>query len=223
MSSGLGLAVRPLLSQRLPDSRQGGGRKDFQRFGRLKKCQVIPHSRLESRYYFISIVSIRKSILLTFWSKLTKWNAKWEYIFDGKDSRNNFFSLKKNLGCDYDIAFIALCQAEDGKRTESEPSTLSIITLPEKVRNLRLDNSAPTSLTIKWDAPVVSTSHKYKVSISGSTPALEDDEQDSEWVASTTEIAGSTFNLADQVTILQTIQRTFHFVIFFLLTFRGMV
>ncbi len=96
---------------------------------------------------------------------------------------------------------------------------MSIITLPEKVRNLRLDNSAPTSLTIKWDAPVVSTSHKYKVSISGSTPALEDDEQDSEWVASTTEIAGSTFNLSDQVKFSSTIHQLSYFVEVFLLKF----
>lgn len=71
---------------------------------------------------------------------------------------------------DYEINIISLCQAEDGKRTESEPFILSnVATKPEKVRNLRLDASAPTSLTIKWDAPVVSTNYKYKVSINGNT------------------------------------------------------
>lgn len=102
-------------------------------------------------------------------------------------------------GCDYDIAFIALCQAEDGKRTESEPSTISIITLPEKVRNLRMSDSTPTSITIKWDAPIVSTSHKYKVSISGATPSVEDDEQEMiDWVTPAAEFGGSTINMSDQ-------------------------
>ena len=94
-----------------------------------------------------------------------------------------------------------MCQAEDGKRTESEPSTISIITLPEKVRNLKLDSSTPTSLTIKWDAPVVSTSHKYKVSISGAAKSTGDDDEDQiEWI-SPPEAAGSTFNLPEQVTV----------------------
>jgi hypothetical protein len=61
----------------------------------------------------------------------------------------------------------------------------STTTLPEKIRNLRLDNSTPNSLTIKWDAPVVSSNYKYKVLISGKTGGEEEeetDEQDSlEW------------------------------------------
>jgi hypothetical protein len=94
-----------------------------------------------------------------------------------------------------------LCQAEDGKRTESEPSTISIITLPERVRNLKLDSNTPTSLTIKWDAPVVSTSHKYKVSISGATPISGNDDEDQiEWI-SPPEVTGSTFNLPEQVNV----------------------
>ena len=103
-------------------------------------------------------------------------------------------------GTDYDIDFIALCQAEDGKRTDSEPASLSIITLPEKVRNLRLDNAAPTSMTIKWDAPVVSTSHKYKVSISGATPTNEDEEDEMiDFVTPVDNIGGSTMNIPEQV------------------------
>jgi hypothetical protein len=104
-----------------------------------------------------------------------------------------------NPATDYDVDFIALCQAEDGKRTESEPAMLSIITLPEKVRNLRLDNAAPTSLTVKWDAPVVSTSHKYKVTISGRMPASDDDEEEMiDWVTPVDPIGGSTLNVSEQ-------------------------
>lgn len=83
--------------------------------------------------------------------------------------------------CDYEINITSLCQSSDGKRTESEPFVLgNVATQPEKVRNLRLDNSTPTSIAIKWDAPVVSTNYKYKVSISGKTwSAVNDDEPDS--------------------------------------------
>ena len=76
---------------------------------------------------------------------------------------------------------------------------MSIITLPERVRNLRLDNAAPTSLTIKWDAPVISTSHKYKVSISGKTQTIEDDEEETvDLVAVADNVGGSTLNIAEQ-------------------------
>ena len=56
--------------------------------------------------------------------------------------------------------------------------------MPEKIRNLRLDNATANSLTLKWDAPVVSANYKYKVTISGKTgeEELETDEHDSlEW------------------------------------------
>ena len=72
-------------------------------------------------------------------------------------------------GLDYDISLTALCVSEDGKRTEGEASIISTTTLPEKIRNLRLENATANSLTIKWDAPVVSSNYKYKVNISGAT------------------------------------------------------
>ena len=72
-------------------------------------------------------------------------------------------------GLDYDISLTALCVAEDGKRTESDATPISTTTLPEKIRNLRLDNATANSLTIKWDTPVVSSNYKYKLNISGAT------------------------------------------------------
>jgi len=55
----------------------------------------------------------------------------------------------------------------------------STTTLPEKIRNLRLDNATANSLTIKWDAPVMSANYKYKVTIKGKVGEEEEgrDEQ----------------------------------------------
>lgn len=92
-------------------------------------------------------------------------------------SSKSFIILGLSPGQDYDIVLIALCVSDDGKRTESDPEVTSMTTLPEKVRNLRLDNATPNSLTIKWDAPVVSSNYKYKVTISGKT-SLDGDEPD---------------------------------------------
>jgi hypothetical protein len=81
----------------------------------------------------------------------------------------SFVVLGLGPGLDYDISLTALCVAEDGKRTESDATMISTTTQPEKIRNLRLDNATANSLTIKWDAPVVSSSYKYKINISGAT------------------------------------------------------
>ena len=96
----------------------------------------------------------------------------------------SFVILGLGPGLDDDISLTSLCVAADGKRTESDPATISTTTLPEKIRNLRLDNATANSLTLKWDAPVVSANYKYKVTISGKTgeEELETDEHDSlEW------------------------------------------
>ena len=81
----------------------------------------------------------------------------------------NFVIQGLGPGLDYDISLTSLCVADDGKRTESDPAAISTTTLPEKIRNLRLDNATANSITIKWDAPVVSSNYKYKINISGST------------------------------------------------------
>ncbi len=39
------------------------------------------------------------------------------------------------------------------KKYESEAATIDLFTLPEVVRNLRLDSATPNSIVIKWDAP----------------------------------------------------------------------
>ena len=81
----------------------------------------------------------------------------------------SFVVLGLGPGLDYDISLTALCVAEDGKRTESDATMISTTTQPEKIRSLRLDNATANSLTIKWDAPVVSSNYKYKINISGAT------------------------------------------------------
>ena len=73
---------------------------------------------------------------------------------------------------DYDIAVIACCMGNN-RRTLSEVTWVSFTTLPEPVRNLRVENSSPNSLTITWDAPLVSSNLKYKITIDGDTE--EDD------------------------------------------------
>lgn len=102
---------------------------------------------------------------------------------------------------DYEIDIISLCMAEDGKRTESEPFTLSnVATKPEKVRNLKLDSSTPTSLTIKWDAPVVSTSYKYKVSINGNTLTDDNSFEGSMDLLTGNDVGGGSSNLEHKIT-----------------------
>ena len=91
----------------------------------------------------------------------------------------SFVILGLAPGLDYDISLTALCVAEDGKRTESDSTMISMTTLPEKIRNLRLDNATANSITIKWDAPVVSSNYKYKINISGSTTQGKKNQQKS--------------------------------------------
>ncbi len=87
------------------------------------------------------------------------------------------FNVKGLQQCqDYDIAVTALCMAENGRRTESEVALVNLTTLPEKVKNLRLDQSTPNSITVKWDTPMIALNLKYKVTISGDTGTDEDEE-----------------------------------------------
>lgn len=81
---------------------------------------------------------------------------------------------------DYDIAVTALCVAENSRRTESDVSLVNLTTLPEKVRNLRLDNATPNSITLKWDTPMMALNLKYKVTINGDTYPAQDEFDDLE-------------------------------------------
>jgi hypothetical protein len=74
---------------------------------------------------------------------------------------------------DYDISVIALCLAENNRRTESEISLVNLTTLPEQVRNLRLDHSLPNVLSVKWDTPLVAMNLRYFLTINGNT--MEED------------------------------------------------
>ena len=54
---------------------------------------------------------------------------------------------------DYDITVTTLC-VRDQITTESEASKISFTTLPESIKNLKLETSTPNSLTVKWDIPI---------------------------------------------------------------------
>jgi len=114
-------------------------------------------------------------------------------------SSKSFVILGLNPGQDYDIVLIALCVSDDGKRTESDPEVTSMTTLPEKVRNLRLDNSTPNSITIKWDAPVVSSNYKYRVTISGNTAQDGDEPDDDNDSLELTPESGEAQEIVDQL------------------------
>lgn len=85
------------------------------------------------------------------------------------------FLVRSLSSCqDYDIFVTALCLAEDGRKTESEPSSVTVTTLPEKIKNLHLENATPNSLSIAWDVVVATLNLKYKLVVSGDTGADED-------------------------------------------------
>ena len=70
---------------------------------------------------------------------------------------------------DYDISVMSLCVARATNRTESEKSLVTLTTLPEKVKNLKLDHAHPNSLSLKWDSPRLALNLKFKLTISGQT------------------------------------------------------
>ena len=76
---------------------------------------------------------------------------------------------------DYDITVTTLC-VRDQITTESEESKISFTTLPESIKNLKLESSTPNSLTVKWDIPIVTNGIKYVLAINANTS--EDDEAD---------------------------------------------
>ena len=89
------------------------------------------------------------------------------------------FNVRQMQQCqDYTVSVSALCMAdENSQRTESECSTVNLTTIPEKVKNLKLENSTPNSLSINWDTPLVGQNLRYKLSIEGS-PQFQEDESD---------------------------------------------
>ena len=54
-------------------------------------------------------------------------------------------------------------------KRESEKNTVTFTTRPEPVKNFRVENSTPNSLTVKWDASLVNSSEsghlKYNIMI----------------------------------------------------------
>ena len=77
---------------------------------------------------------------------------------------------------DYVITVTALCTAENEmQKTESDVSSISLTTTPEKIKNLKLDGSTfPNSIPIKWDAPLTALNLRYKLTINGNTEKVPD-------------------------------------------------
>ena len=86
--------------------------------------------------------------------------------------------IKDLLSCqDYEISIKTLCKIPENDRgTESEDSWAYLTTLPEKIKNLKEENSGPHSLTVKWDALIAASNLKYRLTINGNTKS--DDEPD---------------------------------------------
>ena len=55
---------------------------------------------------------------------------------------------------DYDVTMSALC-VYGSLRTEGEKVRLGLTTLPDRVRNLHMEHSSPNSISVKWDAPLI--------------------------------------------------------------------
>ena len=61
------------------------------------------------------------------------------------------------------------------QKTESDVSSISLTTTPEKIKNLKLDGSTfPNSIPIKWDAPLTALNLRYKLTINGNTEKVSD-------------------------------------------------
>ena len=61
------------------------------------------------------------------------------------------------------------------QKTESDASSISLTTTPEKIKNLKLDGSSfPNSIPIKWDAPLTALNLRYKLTINGNTEKVPD-------------------------------------------------
>ena len=70
---------------------------------------------------------------------------------------------------DYDVSVVSLCVSKAGVKEESDRAKTSFTTLPDPVKNLRMEHSTPNSILVKWDASPIPSSHvprsKLKLSI----------------------------------------------------------
>ena len=80
---------------------------------------------------------------------------------------------------DYDVDVTAVC-IKNSMRTESEPLSVKFTTLPETIRNLKMEHATPNSITVKWDIPVVTSGVKYILAISGKTNEKETNDDNDE-------------------------------------------
>ena len=79
---------------------------------------------------------------------------------------------------DYEINIKTLCKIpENGRGTESDDSWAYLTTLPENIKNLKEENSGPHSLTVKWDALIVASNLKYRLTIHGNTKTHDEPDE----------------------------------------------
>ena len=74
-------------------------------------------------------------------------------------TKNSFQFVSMDPATDYDVSVVSLCVSKEGAREESDKAKNSFTTLPEPVKNLRMENSTPNSILVKWDAPSIPSSH----------------------------------------------------------------
>ena len=74
-------------------------------------------------------------------------------------TKTSFQFVSMDSATDYDVSVISLCVSKEGVREESDKAKNSFTTLPEPVKNLRMENSTPNSILVKWDAPGMPSSH----------------------------------------------------------------
>lgn len=94
---------------------------------------------------------------------------------DGKEFKNvavpklakSFHVMGMAASSDYDISVTALCVYKT-KKTQGDPSTVTVTTMAEMVKNVRMENATPNSIVVKWDPPLGAMNpqtSKYKLKI----------------------------------------------------------
>eukprot|EP00094_Tigriopus_californicus_P000663 TCALIF_00641-PA protein Name:"Similar to COL7A1 Collagen alpha-1(VII) chain (Homo sapiens)" AED:0.27 eAED:0.30 QI:0/0/0/0.33/1/1/3/0/786 len=94
---------------------------------------------------------------------------------DGKEFKNvavpklakSFHVMGMAASSDYDVSVTALCVYKT-KKTQGDPSTVTLTTMAETVKNVRMETATPNSIVVKWDPPLGAMNpqtSKYKLKI----------------------------------------------------------
>ena len=115
---------------------------------------------------------------------------------------------------DYEINIKTLCKIpENGRGTESDDSWAYLTTLPENIKNLKEENSGPHSLTVKWDALIVASNLKYRLTIHGNTKTHDKPDEPVDFYVGGNQSAKSMSSIKDPISRSTTVQdiEDYHF------------